>query len=445
MELQTWSHAATCVGTMLGIGTHPARTIIIFEMVELSGMCAEIVVHMYLAPIGRPDFSWRVEAPVRAVTKWNRACDKTMGDTRKLSQIHYGLSTIMRGCEHKTLIFAGYLTVDIWWYAVCIWRSPICIFVSWACKKHTALSHRTEAQAISSDIGLRMDGVIAVNVVGHCDWRLGPLPVEQGVTFRRQLKPKTFKTMQESTDYVPPIAIESSNRPHLCLCEDNEAVIKTAMIVSKNAPHQLWLAFWENHYEFEHLRDICSHQSTDRRFFFVMRRFFHTRQEEQNWCFCWALSVSHFPPLPHWFRLLRIVANVSKFEGSQSKSIPDGKKELSHKPQWDIRRAHLSISAQAETQSDVPRPGESRHRVTESISHFPPGIYKSRIQKRRIWKVSIGCPKRANCFVGHLDATRVAKPNAQVSGDRVQSKKSWWHGQICCLQESSLFRIWPFG
>ena len=42
----------------------------------------------------------------------------------------------------------------------------------------------------------------------------------------RQLKPKTFNSTQESIDCVLPNALESSDRAHLILLENNDAVIK---------------------------------------------------------------------------------------------------------------------------------------------------------------------------------------------------------------------------
>ena len=49
----------------------------------------------------------------------------------------------------------------------------------------------------------------------------------------RQLKPKTFST-QETIEYVPPNATESSDRAHMFF-EDKEAVIK--MIIKGGSPH----------------------------------------------------------------------------------------------------------------------------------------------------------------------------------------------------------------
>ena len=51
----------------------------------------------------------------------------------------------------------------------------------------------------------------------------------------RQLKPKTFKSTQQSIDYVPHNTPESSNRAHSLIFKHNEAVIK--MIIKGCNPH----------------------------------------------------------------------------------------------------------------------------------------------------------------------------------------------------------------
>ena len=44
----------------------------------------------------------------------------------------------------------------------CIFGSQTFVPISWMCKKHTSVSHgSTEAEAISLDAGLRMDGIPA--------------------------------------------------------------------------------------------------------------------------------------------------------------------------------------------------------------------------------------------------------------------------------------------
>ena len=77
-----------------------------------------------------------------------------------------------------------------------------------------AVSHSADAAVISLDAGLVRPS------------RRDP---------SRQLKPQTLKSTQESIDYVPPNVPESSDRAHLMMFEDTEAVIK--MIIKGHSPH----------------------------------------------------------------------------------------------------------------------------------------------------------------------------------------------------------------
>ena len=48
---------------------------------------------------------------------------------------------------------------------LCIFGSQTCMPKSWMCKKHTSVSHSsTEAEVISLDAGLRMDGIPALGL-----------------------------------------------------------------------------------------------------------------------------------------------------------------------------------------------------------------------------------------------------------------------------------------
>ena len=52
---------------------------------ELPTVCSQIV--LYLARFGRPDTLWSVNKFARAVTKWTKACDKSLA--RLISYIHH--------------------------------------------------------------------------------------------------------------------------------------------------------------------------------------------------------------------------------------------------------------------------------------------------------------------------------------------------------------------
>ena len=48
---------------------------------------------------------------------------------------------------------------------LCIFGSRKCVPISWMCKKHTSVSHSsTESEIISSDAGLRMYGILALDL-----------------------------------------------------------------------------------------------------------------------------------------------------------------------------------------------------------------------------------------------------------------------------------------
>ena len=144
---------------------------------ELSQVCSQIFLKcVYLARMGRPDILSLVNKHARSITKWTKACDKRLN--RLISYIHHT-------CEYKQYChvgntakqcrlglfqdsdFAGDLEV----------RNPFleehCAFfgshtfvpISWMCKKQTAVSHSsTEPEIISLDTGLRLDGLLALEL-----------------------------------------------------------------------------------------------------------------------------------------------------------------------------------------------------------------------------------------------------------------------------------------
>ena len=155
---------------------------------ELSQLCAQIVLKcLYLVRIGRPDILWSVNKLARAITKWTTACDKRLASL--ISYVHH-TSEFKQDChvgntaQQCTLRlfqdsdFAGDLEYSksasggIW----CIFGSHTFVPISWMCKKQTSVSHSsTEAEIISLDAGLRMDGIPALDLwklvleVFHCD------------------------------------------------------------------------------------------------------------------------------------------------------------------------------------------------------------------------------------------------------------------------------------
>ena len=144
---------------------------------ELSKVCSQIVLKcLYLARIGRPDILWPVNKLARAVKKWTKACDKRL--SRLLSYIHHT-------CEYKQYCYVGNtakqcrlgLFQDSDFAGdledsnstssgtLYIFGSHTFVPISWMCKKQTSVSHSsTEADIISLDAGLRLDGIPALDL-----------------------------------------------------------------------------------------------------------------------------------------------------------------------------------------------------------------------------------------------------------------------------------------
>ena len=123
-----------------------------------------------LARIGRLDILWSVNKLVRAITKWTRACDKRLA--RLISYIHH-TSEFKQYClvgnpAHQCKMglfqdsdFAG----DLEDSKSTSGDSCVHSEVIWMCKKQTSISHSsTDAEIISLDAGLRMDGIPALDL-----------------------------------------------------------------------------------------------------------------------------------------------------------------------------------------------------------------------------------------------------------------------------------------
>ena len=109
----------------------------------------------------------------RAVTKWTKACDKRLA--RLISYIHHTCEFRQNCCVGNTAQqcrvglfqdsdFAGDLrdSKSTSGGLSCTFGSRTFVPISWMCKKQTSVSHSTtEAELISLDAGLRMDGIPA--------------------------------------------------------------------------------------------------------------------------------------------------------------------------------------------------------------------------------------------------------------------------------------------
>ena len=144
---------------------------------ELSQVCSQIVLKcLYLARIGRLDILWSVNKLARSITKWTKACDK------RLNRL---ISFIPHTCENKQYChvgntakqcrlglfqdsdFAGDLedSKSTSGGTLCVIGSHTFVPISWMCKKQTTVSHSsTESEIISLDTGLRLDGLLALEL-----------------------------------------------------------------------------------------------------------------------------------------------------------------------------------------------------------------------------------------------------------------------------------------
>ena len=144
---------------------------------EMSTVCSQIdLTCLYLARIGRLDILWSMNKLARAVKKWTKTCDK------RLARV---ISYIRHTCEHRQYCYVGNtaqqcrlglfqgsdfagdledskLTSG---ELLCIFGSQTFVPISWMSKKQTSVSHSsTEAEVISLDAGLRMDGIPALDL-----------------------------------------------------------------------------------------------------------------------------------------------------------------------------------------------------------------------------------------------------------------------------------------
>ena len=144
---------------------------------ELSHVSSQIVLkYLYLARIGRADILWSANKLARSVTKWTKACDKRVA--RLISYIHHTCEFRQYCCMGNTAQqcrlglfqdsdFAGDLedSKSTSGGLLCIFGSQTFVAMSWMCKKQTSVSHgSTEAEVISPDAGLRMDGIPALDL-----------------------------------------------------------------------------------------------------------------------------------------------------------------------------------------------------------------------------------------------------------------------------------------
>ena len=240
---------------------------------EVSQVCSQIVLKcQYLARIGRPDILWSINKLARSITKWTKACDKRLN--RLISYIHHTceyrrychVGNTAKHCRlglSQDSDFAGDLedSKSTSGRTLCIFGSHTFLPISWMCKKQTAVSHiSTESEIISLDIGLRLDGLLAlelrdlvVSVLGNVSRVSDRSGQPECDVHKRHKSQKKIDVMKDIGSV--PSNVQSSRQEALSyVFEDNEAVIK--MIIKRKEscnetrfpdPQSCsWLAVWSN-------------------------------------------------------------------------------------------------------------------------------------------------------------------------------------------------------
>ena len=217
---------------------------------EVSQVCSRIVLKcLYLARIGRPDILWSVNKLARSITKWTKACDKRLN--RLISYIHHTceyrqychVGNTAKQCRlglFQVSDFAGDLEDSKYTSGgtLCIFGSHTFVPTSWMCKKQTAVSHSsTESEIISLDTGLRLDGLLAlelwdliVSVFGN----ISQISDRTGKPVNGKNKSHNKIDVMQDIDSVPSNVQFSRQEALLYVFEDNEAVIK--MIIKGRSP-----------------------------------------------------------------------------------------------------------------------------------------------------------------------------------------------------------------
>ena len=116
---------------------------------------------------------------------------------------------------------------------LCVFGSHTFVPISWMCKKHTAVSHSsTESEIISLDTGLRLDGLLAlelwdliVSVFGNISY----ISDRTGQLVDGKDKSHNKIDVIQDIDAVPSNVQSASREALLYVFEDNEAVIKMIM------------------------------------------------------------------------------------------------------------------------------------------------------------------------------------------------------------------------
>ena len=176
----------------------------------------------------------------RSITKLTKACDKRLN--RLISKIHHTceyrqychVGNTAKQCRlglFQDSDFAGNLedSKSTSGGTLCIFGIHTFVPRSWMFKKKTSVSHSsTESEIISLDTGLRLDGLLALEL-----WDLIVCPWEHD-SDHRETGATLSLTSVNNIDCVPSNVQSSHQEALLYVFEDNEAVIK--MIIKGRSP-----------------------------------------------------------------------------------------------------------------------------------------------------------------------------------------------------------------
>ena len=215
------------------------------EKGELHVNAARIVLEaLYVARVNRPDIYWAVNTLAREVTKWTKACDRRVH--RLVSYLHWTADYHQKcwvGDEPQNCVlalfvdasFAGYLgdSISSTGAMMCLVGPNTFVPIQWLCKKQTAVSHSsTEAEVISLDTGVRLDGIpalifweLVIEVLGPSNVAGRNSKLTKADENKRLVCTNSFDVLR-NVDCVPPSLPPSRGLARLIVLEDNEGVIK---------------------------------------------------------------------------------------------------------------------------------------------------------------------------------------------------------------------------
>ena len=183
----------------------------------------------------------------RSITKWTKACDKRLN--RLISKIHHTseykqfchVGNTAKQCRlglFQDSDFAGDLedSKSTSGGTLCVFGSHTFVPISWMCKKQTSVSHSsTESEIISLDTGLRLDGLLALELWDLIVSVFGNISHISDITGKpvngenKHHKSHNKIDAMQDIDSVPSNVQSARQEALLYVFEDNEAVIKMIM------------------------------------------------------------------------------------------------------------------------------------------------------------------------------------------------------------------------